>query len=328
VEALILRRWEPAAAAVVIVVAAIAVPLFPTEQAGMLRVGWVQGNGPSGYFDTKTTGDILRAQEEATAPLLDREMDLLVWPEGAVDADPLRDVAVAGRLDRLVQGAGAPALVNAATTRGADTFNTSMLWTSAGPQQLHDKANPVPFGEYVPDRWFYEAIAPDLIGLIQREYTPGSNTPLMNVGDVPIGLAICFDVIYNDVIHQSAASGAQMFVFQTNNADFRGTDENLQQLAIARMRALETGRTAVNVSTTGSSQVIGRDGKVLAQVAVDTTAAKITEVPLRTGTTLAVVLMPWLGWTLSIGSVLALLVVSIRQRRSDAHSQEDGWMKL
>ena len=61
---------------------------------------------------------------------------------------------------------------------------------------------------------------------------------------------------------------------------------------------------------------------------MDTTAAKITEVPLRTGTTLAVVLMPWLGWTLSIGSVLALLVVSIRQRRSDAHSQEDGWMKL
>ncbi|MBT2476521.1 apolipoprotein N-acyltransferase, partial [Microbacterium sp. ISL-103] len=150
VEALTLRRWEPGAAAAVIVVAAMAVPLFPTEQAGMMRVGWVQGNGPSGYFDTRTTGDILRAQEEATAPLLGREMDLLVWPEGAVDADPLRDAAVAGRLDRLVQGAGAPALVNAATTRGADTFNTSMLWTSAGPQQLHDNANPVPFREYVP----------------------------------------------------------------------------------------------------------------------------------------------------------------------------------
>ena len=100
----------------------------------MLRVGWVQGNGPSGYFDTKTTGDILRAQEEATAPLLDREMDLLVWPEGAVDADPLRDDIVAGRLDRLVQGAGAPALVNAATTRGADTFNTCLLYTSPSPR--------------------------------------------------------------------------------------------------------------------------------------------------------------------------------------------------
>jgi len=328
VEALTLRRWQPGAAAAITVVAAIAVPLFPTEQAGSLRVGWVQGNGPSGYFYTKTTGDILRAQEEATAPLLGREMDLLVWPEGAVDADPLRDDIVAGRLNQLVQSVGAPALVNAATTRGADTFNTSILWTSAGPQQLHDKANPVPFGEYVPDRWFYEAIAPDLIGLIQREYTPGSNTPLMNVGDVPIGLAICFDVIYDDVIYESASSGAQMFVFQTNNADFRGTDENLQQLAIARMRAIETGRSAVNVSTTGTSQVLGSDGQVLAQVAVDTTAAKTTEVPLRTGTTLAVVLMPWLGWTLSVGTVLALLVMSIRQRHADAHSQGDGWMKL
>ena len=84
----------------------------------------------------------------------------------------------------------------------------------------------------------------------------------------------------------------------------------------------------MNVSTTGTSQVIGRDGQVLAQVAVDTTAAKITEVPLRTGTTLAVVLMPWLDWTLSIGTVLALLIMSIRQRRSHADAQEDGWMKL
>ena len=84
----------------------------------------------------------------------------------------------------------------------------------------------------------------------------------------------------------------------------------------------------MNVSTTGTSQVIGRDGKVLAQVAVDTTAAKITEVPLRTGTTLAVVLMPWLDWMLSIGTVLALLVMSIRPRRTRADSQEDGWMTL
>ncbi len=45
-------------------------------------------------------------------------------------------------------------------------------------------------------------------------------------------------------------------MFQTNNADFRGTDENLQQLAFARMRAIETGRSVVNLSTVGTSQVI------------------------------------------------------------------------
>lgn len=309
-DALADRRWRPGAVAVLALTATALAPLFPTTHAGAIRVGWVQGNGPSGYFDTKAPGDIMRAQEEATAPLLERGMDLLVWPEGAVDADPLQNADVAERLDRLVEAAGAPALVNAATVRGDDTFNTSILWAKAGPRQIHDKANPVPFGEYVPDRWFYEAIAPDLIGLIQREYTPGSNTPLMNVGSVPVGLAICFDVIYDDVIEDSAAKGAQLYVFQTNNADFRGTDENLQQLAIARMRAIETGRSIVNVSTTGTSQVIRPDGTALAELAVNTRGANVTEVPLYTGTTPAVILMPWIGWALSMGTVLMLLVTT------------------
>src|SRR5690606_14501545 len=118
-------------------------------------------------------------------------------------------------------------------------------------EQLHDKRHPVPFGEYVPNRDFFYQLAPDLIGLIGREYTPGTNAPFVKAGDVGVGLAICFDVIYDEVIREGVQAGAQVLVFQTNNADFRGTDENLQQLAFARMRAIETGRSVVNVSTVG-----------------------------------------------------------------------------
>ncbi|MGL1227172.1 nitrilase-related carbon-nitrogen hydrolase, partial [Vibrio parahaemolyticus] len=60
----------------------------------------------------------------------------------------------------------------------------------------------------------------------------------MDIGGTRVGLAICFDVIYDDVIFDAARQGAQVYIFQTNNADFRGTDENVQQLAIARMRAI------------------------------------------------------------------------------------------
>ena len=38
-----------------------------------------------------------------------------------------------------------------------------------------------------------------------------------------------------------ASEGAQLDVRQTNNADFGRTDESVQQLAIARIRAIETG---------------------------------------------------------------------------------------
>ncbi|WP_421355065.1 apolipoprotein N-acyltransferase [Microbacterium phosphatis] len=294
--------------------ALVLVPPFPTTPSGSLRIGWVQANGPSAYFDNRAAGDILRAQLAATEPLLGAPMDLLVWPEGSVDSDPLNTPATAAILDETVRRAGAPLLVNAATERDGSTYNTSLLWTGKKAPQPHDKANPVPFGEYVPDRWLYETIAPDLIGMIQREYAPGNNAPVVALDDRTLGLAICFDVIYDDVIRAGALGGAQAYVFQTNNADFRGTDENLQQLAIARMRAIETGRTVVNVSTTGTSQVIGADGRVIDEVPAAEAAARITTVPLHTGVTAGVLLGPWITGVAVAGSVATLLLLPLIPR--------------
>ena len=304
--------------AVSVAVLLVVTPQFPTAPAGEFRVGWVQGNGPTGYFDDKAPGDVLAAQTAATVPLYGQPMDLLAWPEGGVDADPLSDPAAAKALDRVVRSAEAPLLMNAATTRGDDVFNTSLLWT-ADPtdRQWHDKVNPVPFGEYVPDRWFYEMIVPDLIGLIGREYTPGSNPPYVDIDGTGVGLAICFDVIYDDVIHEGARDGAEVYMFQTNNADFRNTDENLQQLAFARTRAIETGRSVVNISTVGTSQVIGPDGATIDSLPADEAGAMLTDVPLRTGLTPSIVIGGSLGMAIAILSIAGLIasgVVASRRR--------------
>src|SRR5690606_481615 len=129
--------------------------------------------------------------------------------------DPFQDETTARRLTRLVNELDAPLLANTATERGEQIFNTSFLWTKDGDAtQLHDKRHPVPFGEYAPDRDFYYALAPDLIGLIGREYTPGTNPPLVQVDGTGVGLAICFDVIYDEVIRESVMQGAEVLVFQ------------------------------------------------------------------------------------------------------------------
>ena len=286
------------------------VPAFPTTPAGTLRVGSAQGNGPSGYFDERTRNAVLNAQLEASAPLLDEDVDVLLWPEGGIDSDPLTNEGTADVLDALSARIDAPLIVNAATTRGEDTFNTSMLWVfGEGAVQLHDKTNPVPMGEYVPDRWFFAALAPDLIGLIQREYTPGTNPPFLDLEGVGVGLAICFDVIYDEVIWSGAQEGAQVYMFQTNNADFRDTDENLQQLAFARMRGIETGRSVVNLSTVGTSQVMAPDGATLDGLPAGEPGHMLTDVPLRTGLTPAVLLGPWIKIALGWGSLAALVAL-------------------
>jgi apolipoprotein N-acyltransferase len=315
-----LRAVSVLTPAVVLVFGLSVTPQYATTGAGTFAVGWVQGNGPSGYFDGRASGDLLKAQVEASEPILDRNMDVLVWPEGSAEFDPFRNRQAASELNRIVSRTGAPLLANAATARGDETFNTSFLWTAnPGSSQVHDKVNPVPFGEYVPDRWLYERLAPDLVGLIQREYTAGTNPPVVTVGETDIGLAICFDVIFDDVIRAAAEQDVKLYIFQTNNADFRGSDENLQQLAFARMRAIQTGKSVVNVSTVGTSQVIAPDGAILDTAGVDTVAAAITDVPLRSGIAPGILAEKWLALSaplLAFGS-LATLALIVRRASSN-----------
>ncbi|WP_345802469.1 apolipoprotein N-acyltransferase [Microbacterium sp. AZCO] len=329
VEYVRLGRWRDLRTALPVVVAVVVLvlpPQFPTSAKGDIRVGAVQGNGPAGYFDQRGPNDVFRAQVEATTPLLDEDMDVLLWPEGGIDSDPTQNAATAAVLDSLARRIHAPLLVSAVTQRGDEYFNSSLLWETGAdnPVDTYDKRHPVPFGEYVPDRWLWRGFAPDLIDLIQREYTPGTSTPMFDVNGVGVGLAICFDVIYDDVIWDGARAGAEVYMFQTNNADFRGTNENLQQLAFARMRAIETGRSVVNLSTVGTSQVIAPDGTTIDGLPADTAGHLLTDVPLRTGLTPAVVAGAGIKAFLAWGSLAALVALGIilrlrgRRRATDA----------
>lgn len=319
IESVRLRLWRrpvqlsvPAALVLVMLVT----PAFPTFAAGTMRIGAVQGNGPTGYFDEREPYSVIQAQTDATEPLYGEDLDLLVWPEGGLDADPFQSDGLARRMTMITNRVDAPLLANAATARGDEFFNTSMLWIGDGTaEQMHDKRYPVPFGEYVPDRDFYYAIVPDLIGLIGREYTHGTNPPLIDVDGVTVGLAICFDVIYDDVIAEGLNGGAEVLVFQTNNADFRGTDENQQQLAFARMRAIETGRSVVNISTVGASQMIAPDGTTIAALHADEAGAMLEDVELRSGLTAGVVVGPWVQQLLLWGGLGALVIGWWRARR-------------
>ncbi|WP_309103051.1 apolipoprotein N-acyltransferase [Microbacterium sp.] len=319
VEIVRLRAWSRPLrliAPVALILVAVLTPTFPTTAVGSLRVGAVQGNGPTGYFDERPPFSVIQAQTDATSSLIGEDVDLVVWPEGSLDGSPFASDAIARRLTMLATRLDAPLLVNAATERDGRYFNSSVLWTGDGASgEQHDKRHPVPFGEYVPDRPFFNALAPDLIGLLQREYSPGENPPAIDIDATVIGLAICFDVIYDDVIHESMHAGSELLVFQTNNADFRGTDENLQQLAFARMRAIETGRSVVNISTVGTSQIIRPDGSTVSFLDADEAGAMLEDVELRSGLTAGVVLGPWVQQILLWGGLGALVLSGVRARR-------------
>lgn len=308
------RRQVALGISVVTAALMLVIPQFPTVPAGTVRVGAAQGNGPAAYADDRRPGEVLDAQLAASEPLQDERVDLVVWPEGGVDSDPVADPRVALILNDAAASYGAPILLNAASADGDAVYNRSFLWTMQGPAGTHAKRHPVPFGEYLPDRWLFEALAPDLVGLLGREYVPGTDVPVIDVHDVATGVAICFDVVFDDVIREGAHNGAQVYMLQTNNADFRGTDENLQQLAFARMRAIETGRSVVNLSTTGTSQVFSPDGTVLASLPVDEPGVMIADVELRDGLTAGIVAGPWLETLILVATLVSLATLRLPDR--------------
>lgn len=319
-------RAEGAARAVAIasgIAVLAAIPAFPVTPTDTLRVAAVQGGTPqAGYFLRGQPGDVLAAHL-ATSATIDpaSEVDVILWPEGSVDLSPVYNARAAAALSRLSQQAGAPILANTVTVqRGAteaddEYFNTQFVWDDGvGLGETVDKQRPVPFGEYVPDRDFWYALAPDLIGLIQRGYTPGEGPAVLEVAGVPVGVLICFDVIEDGVVHDAVRSGAQVMLAPTNNADFGVTNELPQQLAFARLRAIETGRATVQVSTVGDSAVFGPDGAVLASLPHYEPGVMIIDVPLSDTLTPAVVAGRAIEW-LAGGAGLALLLGSRLGRR-------------
>lgn len=287
-----------------VLAALVAVPAFPIEIIGTMRIGAAQGNSEAGLLARNQPGRILQDHLAATTALRGRDLDLLVWPENAADIDPLRNRDVADILDQLAAQVGAPVLVGTITADGDRTFNSALLWEQGeGATAQYDKKHPVPFAEYLPDRDFWYPLAPDLFSLVPRDLSIGARSNVLDIGDVPAGVAICFDIVDDALIREMVDGGAQLILAPTNNADFGRTDQSAQQLAIARMRAIESGRSVVNASTVGVSAMIGPDGAVINQLTPFAPGAMIAEVPLSSTIT------PAMAWATPLSWVIALLGV-------------------
>ena len=105
---------------------------------------------------------------------------------------------------------------------------------------------------------------------------------------------------------------------QTNDADFEldgQTGETLQQLAMARIRAIEHDRAVVVASTTGVSAIIAPDGSLLASTGTWRQAEIEARVPLRTTTTLADRIGGWPEGVITFAT-LAALALGARAGRS------------
>ncbi|MGH3914689.1 MAG: apolipoprotein N-acyltransferase [Pseudonocardiaceae bacterium] len=232
--------------------------------------------------------------------------ELVIWPENSSDIDPLRNPDARVVIDRAARAIGAPILVGAVLQNndGRPT-NTAIVWDPrTGPGEEHDKRRLQPFGEYMPYREFFRLFSP----YVDRasNFVPGSGDGAVDLGPARVGVATCYEVVFDDLVRQSVLSGATVLAVPTNNATFGFTEMTYQQQAMSRVRAVEHGRVVLVAATSGVSAVIAPDGTVEQQTTLFTPAVLVTRVALRSGTTLATQLGPGPEWGLAALGLLGM----------------------
>jgi apolipoprotein N-acyltransferase len=323
------RRWRRTAIAVLAFAATAGVSCLPAAlsldpvpaNAKTAEVAAIQGNVPRARSLEAQIDELQvtlnhatatgKLASEVTAGTLPRP-DLVIWPENSTSIDPTQYPPIYDEIANAAKAIDRPILVGAVLQD--PMRNASLLWLPGkGPTTVYLKRQLVPFGEYLPFRSLISKIT-SLTQLLPQDMVPGHKTVVFDVGQIRLGDVICYEVAFDDLVRSEVTAGANVLTVQSNDATFERegptTEESGQQLAMARLRAVEFDRTVIYDSTTGYSAIITPDGQVTQRTGLWQQAEIEARVPLLTHQTLAERVGAWPEWAIVGATALALCLAA------------------
>ncbi|MGB5397980.1 MAG: apolipoprotein N-acyltransferase, partial [Gammaproteobacteria bacterium] len=189
-------------------------------------------------------------------------VDLVIWPETAVPDYQHRVQAYLQGLRDDLKPAGSDLLLGIfiKNTETGRYFNAVQNLDG----DVYLKRHLVPLGEYIPLR-FLVSFFNRWVDIPMSDIEAGSREqPLLQAAGQPLGVSICFEDVFSRDVRRDLPE-ARLLVNFSNDAWFEDSHEPHQHHAIARMRALETGRYMLRATNTGISAVINDQGNVMAK---------------------------------------------------------------
>ncbi len=290
-----------------------------------VTVAAVQGNVPRLGLDfnaqrravlDRHVEETLRLVEDVRAGVAPQPQ-FVIWPEDSSDIDPFVNADAAERIAAAAHAINAPILVGSVLAvpgrEPAEYTNTAIVWNpGTGPADRHDKEIVQPFGEYLPMRWLFKHLS----GYAGRagNFVPGNSDDVVQIAGAPVGVSTCWEVIFDRQPRKAVRNGAQLLAVPANNATFNRRMSE-QQLAFAKVRAVEHDRYVVVAGTTGISSVIAPDGAELVCTEFFQPAYLDIQVRLKTQLTPATRWAPLVQWIL-VAAAGAVILAGIRHNRS------------
>ena len=262
-------------------------------QGGVVKLGL--------EFNSKPKEVFLRHLQQTSKSITFDQVDLIIWPENAVDID----INTNNEVKKLINDKSAfldtPLLVGGVTKSGDNLLNQSFLFD---PQikQSYSKRYLTPFGEYLPLRGIATKVSryADQI----TDFKAGQEDTKFLIDNATFQSLICYELLDDSFRDQI---NTNFLVIQTNNATFGDTAQLDQQLNIARVRAIETGRYIAYVSTTGTTSFIDNRGEIIEKLPKFESSTLFGEVNHVIGLTTTQILGKYLEY-LAVGSLLIIFL--------------------
>ncbi|MDH5430090.1 MAG: apolipoprotein N-acyltransferase, partial [Nitrospirota bacterium] len=291
--------WQPALAFSVMLSAALVYGHWQINQqaivdttAKSLSIGLIQPNiSQDKKWDAAYIDETLNRYTNLSKQT-GRNLDLLIWPEAATPFFFEKEIGYQKTILSILRNTQSPLLFGSPTLR-FEPDGTPFLLNSAymlSPEKLltgrYDKRHLVPFGEYVPLKWLLFFLEKLVVGI--GDFKPGQGPMTLSLPEsverphASIGVPICFEIIFPDLVRQMAKEGANVLVTLTNDAWFGDSSAPYQHFSMAVFRAVENHVAVARAANTGISGFIGPDGRILTQTPIFTEQAVTGSIPLRT----------------------------------------------
>jgi apolipoprotein N-acyltransferase len=286
-----------------------------TRSGDAIRVGLIQGNiDQADKQNPAHANAIFHGYIRMTRDALRKGAELVLWPESSTPFLFEDEVDAARQIRSLAQQAKVPILVGSdqveRTGGSFKYYNSAFLVAADGTSgRAYRKMHLVPFGEYVPLKQLLFFAAP-LVEAVS-DFSAGEDAVLLPVGTHMISTAICYEVVYPDLVRKFVVAGSELLTTITNDAWFGATSAPYQHFEQASMRAIEEGRYLVRSANTGISGIVDPYGRVLERTDIFQTAVLVGEARfLRTSTFYA-----RHGDILAYASVVVTAVLLVMARR-------------